>query len=115
MRIGTVGQAVPGAEVTLADDGELLIRGSLLMKGYRKEPEKTSEAIDSDGWLHTGDIGTIDEEGFVTIVDRKKELIINSSGKNMAPTHIENTIAVACPLAGPVSRSATTGPTSSHW
>jgi long-chain acyl-CoA synthetase len=103
IKVGTVGQVVPGGELALADDGELLVRGDLVMRGYRHDPEKTAEAVDSDGWLRTGDIGTIDDEGFVTIVDRKKELIINASGKNMSPTHIENTIAAACPLAGPVA------------
>ncbi|MET9489796.1 long-chain fatty acid--CoA ligase [Nocardia sp. NPDC006630] len=102
IRVGTVGRAVPGAEIRVAEDGELLVRGPMLMKGYRGDPEKTAEAIDSDGWLHTGDIGTVDADGFVTIVDRKKELIINSSGKNMSPTHIENSVAVACPLIGSV-------------
>lgn len=102
IRIGTVGRPVPGAEIKVADDGELLVRGPMLMKGYRNDPEKTAEAIDADGWLHTGDVGTIDGDGFVRIVDRKKELIINSSGKNMSPTNIENAVAVACPLAGPV-------------
>jgi len=102
IRVGTVGTAVPGAQITVAADGELLVRGPMLMKGYRNDPDKTAEAIDADGWLHTGDVGTIDADGFVRIVDRKKELIINSSGKNMSPTHIENALAVACPLAGPV-------------
>jgi long-chain acyl-CoA synthetase len=99
-RIGTVGQPLPGAEATLADDGELLVRGPLVMKGYRKEPDKTAEAIDSDGWLHTGDIAQIDDEGFVKIVDRKKEIIINAAGKNMSPSNIEGKIKGSCPLIG---------------
>jgi long-subunit acyl-CoA synthetase (AMP-forming) len=90
-------------ELTLAEDGELLVRGPNLMKGYRGDPEKTAEAIDADGWLHTGDIGTIDSDGYVRIVDRKKELIINSNGKNMSPANIENTVRVACPLVGAVA------------
>ncbi|WP_236737584.1 AMP-dependent synthetase/ligase [Mycobacteroides franklinii] len=102
MRIGTVGQALTSAEIRLAEDGELLVRGKQIMRGYRNDPEKTSEVIDSDGWFHTGDIATIDQDGFVKIVDRKKELIINSSGKNMSPTRIENTMTVACRLAGAV-------------
>ncbi len=102
MRIGTVGQALISAEIRLAEDGELLVRGKQIMRGYRNDPEKTSEVIDSDGWFHTGDIATIDQDGFVKIVDRKKELIINSSGKNMSPTRIENTMTVACRLAGAV-------------
>jgi long-subunit acyl-CoA synthetase (AMP-forming) len=102
IRIGTVGKAVHGVELKIADDGELLVRGPLVMKGYRNEPEKTAETIDADGWLHTGDIATIDSDGYVKIVDRKKELIINASGKNMSPANIEGTIRVCTPLAGPV-------------
>ncbi|WP_405498639.1 AMP-dependent synthetase/ligase [Nocardia sp. NBC_00511] len=102
IRVGTVGRAVPGARIKVADDGELLVRGPMMMRGYRNDPEKTAEAIDSEGWLRTGDIGTIDDDGFVRIVDRKKELIINTSGKNMSPTHIENAVIVECSLVGSV-------------
>ena len=102
IRIGTVGQAVPGAEIRVAADGELLVRGPAVMKGYRNDPGKTAEAIDADGWMHTGDIGSVDEDGYVRIVDRKKELIINSGGKNMSPANIENHVKVACPLVGSV-------------
>ncbi len=99
IRIGTVGKVVPGgSEIMLAADGELLVRGPLLMKGYRNDPVKTAEAIDTDGWMHTGDIATIDDEGYVRIVDRKKELIINAAGKNMSPQNIEGAVKVACPL-----------------
>jgi long-chain acyl-CoA synthetase len=100
IRIGTVGTALPGVELRLADDGELLVRGPIVMKGYRNEPDKTAEAIDADGWMHTGDIATIDDDGYVRIVDRKKELMINAAGKNMSPANIEGTIKVSCPLVG---------------
>ncbi|RZQ60068.1 AMP-binding protein [Amycolatopsis suaedae] len=98
LRIGSVGKALDGVELKLADDGELLCRGPLVTPGYHRDPERTAEAIDADGWLHTGDIATIDADGFVTIVDRKKELIINEAGKNMSPTNIENAMKAASPL-----------------
>ena len=91
-KIGSVGQALSGVEISTAGDGELLIRGPVVMRGYRHQPEKTIEAIDLDGWLHSGDIGTIDEQGFVTIVDRKKELLVNEAGKNLSPANIEMAI-----------------------
>ncbi|MGH3452014.1 MAG: AMP-binding protein [Haloechinothrix sp.] len=100
LKAGSVGKAVRGAELKLADDGELLVRGPVIMRGYRKQPEKTAETIDADGWLRTGDIATIDSDGFVAIVDRKKELIISESGKNMSPTNIENSMKAASSLIG---------------
>src|SRR3954466_8088656 len=99
-RFGTVGKPIPGVEVKLAGDGELLVRGGIVMRGYRNQPEKTAEALDADGWLHTGDVATIDDDGFVTIVDRKKELIINAAGKNMSPANIESALKSAGPLIG---------------
>lgn len=97
VKIGTVGPPVPGTEVRLAEDGEILCRSPFVMPEYRNQPEKTAETI-IDGWLYTGDIGTIDEDGYVTIVDRKKELIINAAGKNMSPSNIEAQVKVASPL-----------------
>ncbi len=99
-RLGTVGKLLPGLEAKIAEDGEFLVRGPLVMKGYRGEPAKTAEAIDSDGWLHTGDILDADTDGYLRIVDRKKELIINAAGKNMSPANIETTVMAACPMVG---------------
>ena len=101
-RFGTIGKVLPGMEASIAEDGELLVRGPLVMKGYRKEPEKTAEAVDADGWLHTGDVVTVDDDGYFRIVDRKKEIIINAAGKNISPAYVENAIKAATPQAGGV-------------
>jgi long-chain acyl-CoA synthetase len=100
LRLGTVGPAIPGVEVRLAADGEILVRGETVMAGYRNQPEKTAETIDVEGWLHSGDIGEIDEAGFLKVIDRKKELIINAAGKNMSPANIEQQLKQASPLIG---------------
>ncbi|MGH2727383.1 MAG: AMP-dependent synthetase/ligase, partial [Actinomycetota bacterium] len=92
IKIGSVGPALPGVEVKLAEDGELLARGGNLMKGYYKDPEKTAEAIDDEGWMHTGDIGAVDEDGYYRVIDRKKELIITAGGKNISPANLENAL-----------------------
>ena len=83
-KLGTVGQAVTGMEVRVAADGEILVRGPLNSPGYLHLPEMTADLIDSDGWLHTGDIGSLDADGFLSVVDRKKELIITSGGENIS-------------------------------
>jgi long-subunit acyl-CoA synthetase (AMP-forming) len=99
-RIGTVGQPLPGLELRFADDGEVLVRGEAIMAGYRGRLEATREAVDADGWLHTGDIGALDEDGNLSIVDRKKELIITAGGKNVSPAHVESELKAAHPLIG---------------
>ena len=89
-RFGTVGPALPGFELALAEDGELLIKSETVFAGYFKEPEATAEVLGEDGWLRSGDIATIDEDGFVTITDRKKDIIVTAGGKNIAPQNLEN-------------------------
>jgi long-subunit acyl-CoA synthetase (AMP-forming) len=100
IKIGTVGPAAPGIELKTAEDGELLVRGDVVMVGYRNLPEKTAETFTEDGWLRTGDIAEIDEDGYVRIVDRKKELIISAAGKNMSPANIEAAVKSSSPLIG---------------
>ena len=100
IKVGTCGPPLKGVELKLAGDGELLVRGDIVMTGYRNDPEKTREALDPEGWLHTGDVAEIDADGYVKIVDRKKELIINAAGKNMSPVNIEARLKASHPLIG---------------
>ncbi len=97
---GTVGPAIPGCEVKLAEeDNEIICRGGNVFQGYLNEPEKTAEALDDDGWLHSGDIGTVDEDGYFSIVDRKKELIVTAGGKNISPANLEAALKMI-PMVG---------------
>ncbi len=100
IKLGTVGPPAPGVEIKLDDDGEVLVKSDVVMAGYRNLPEQTAEAFTEDGWLRTGDIGEFDEDGYLKIVDRKKELIINAAGKNMSPANIEAAIKSSSPLIG---------------
>ena len=95
----SIGKAIAGVEVKLAEDGEILVRGGNVMVGYYRDPEKTADTIDSDGWVHSGDIGQLDADGQFRIVDRKKELIINSAGKNISPLNLE-ALAKSSPIIG---------------
>lgn len=96
---GTVGRALPGVEVKLADDGEIICRGGNVFKGYYRAPEQTAAALDEDGWLHSGDIGKLDENGYFSVVDRKKELIITAGGENISPANLEAALKLI-PLVG---------------
>jgi long-chain acyl-CoA synthetase len=99
LKVGMVGPPLPGVELRLAEDGELLVRGGNVAAGYYKDPEKTAETFEPDGWLRTGDVAQVDSDGFVRIVDRKKELIITAGGENISPSNIENLLK-AHPLIG---------------
>ncbi|MGW1737264.1 AMP-dependent synthetase/ligase [Nocardia sp. NPDC001965] len=101
-RPGSVGRPVDGIELRLAEDGEVLVRGEIVTRGYRGMADKTAEALDPDGWLHTGDIGVLADDGYLRIIDRKKEMIINASGKNIAPSNVENAVKAASSLVGQV-------------
>jgi long-chain acyl-CoA synthetase len=94
-RFGTVGRPMPGVELRIADDGEVLIRSDTIFAGYYKDPEATAAVLDDDGWLHTGDVGELDD-GFLTITDRKKDILVTAGGKNVAPQNLENDLKSSC-------------------
>ena len=104
--MGTVGQPIPDIEVRIADDGEILVRGPCVMMGYYQKPEETRAVLSADGWLATGDIGRLDEGGYLIITDRKREILKTSGGKMVAPAPIENALKASLYILNAVAAGA---------
>ncbi len=100
-RIGTVGRPLPGLRIRIAPDGEVLLRGGMVFGGYHRQPGETEVALDEEGWLHTGDLGSLDDAGYLLITDRKKDILVTSGGKNVAPQQVESTLRMS-PYIGDV-------------